>query len=333
MAKARYSWLINAFQTLVLLALIAYLFSSLNFRELGKMMVRLNTGWLVVPILLHLGAVWLNAYRWMILLKAASEYPIPLWRLAYSQVVGQFFSVFLPSDMGGDVYKIHDIHKFYKSHSKSIVSVFLTRVFGFLAMGAILTVGLIISHNMIRLQSIFWIALTYSLFSFAAIALLIEKKLLTLILEKSDFTKEIKNKYILKLVNVFKELNAVMTNRKAVLSTLLLSFIFQILAIVIIFFYGLTVNIILSFQSLLLVVPLIMLISALPISINSLGLREGAFVYFLGWLGLTNEQGMFVALLSRLVSGIIIPLIGGMLFVLLRRRIDKTPCRYGLKPE
>jgi uncharacterized membrane protein YbhN (UPF0104 family) len=69
-----------------------------------------------------------------------------------------------------------------------------------------------------------------------------------------------------------------------------------------------------------------MLISALPLSINSLGLREGAYVYFLGWAGLTNEQGMLVALLSRLVSGIIIPLIGGILFILFRRYIDKALC-------
>ncbi|WP_207681597.1 lysylphosphatidylglycerol synthase transmembrane domain-containing protein [Desulfonema magnum] len=311
---------IHGLQTFVLLILIAWLLSSLNFRELGKVLSDINISWLAVPILLHLGAVWLNAYRWMALLRDNS---IPLWRLAYSQIVGQFFNVFLPSDMGGDVYKMHDIHKFCKSGSKSVVSVLLTRVFGFLAMGVILTMGLIVSHHIIRSQSVFWVALIYSGFSITAIIVLIERRLPALLSEKTDFKDKIKNKYVLKLVSMLDEFNQIMINRKIVLFTLFLGVMFQALLIVIIFFYGLTLDVTLSFGSLFLVAPLIMLISALPLSINSLGLREGAFVYFLNWLGLTNEQGIIIALLSRSVSGIIIPLLGGMLFILFRRHIDK----------
>ncbi len=314
-----HSRLIQAFQTMILLVLIAYLVSSLSFRELGKVLLHLNIGWLIVPILLHLGAVWLNAYRWMILLNDDSC-GVPLWRLAYSQIVGQFFNVFLPSDMGGDVYKMHDIHKFCKSPGKSVVSVLMTRVFGFLMMGVTLAMGIIISHNIIRLKCVFWMATIYSSLAILFIILLIEGNWLRLDLKK----KEIKNKYFFKLASIFDELCKMTINRKLVLSALFLALVFQILLIVVIFFYGLTVNVILPFHNLFLIAPLIMLISALPISINSMGLREGAFVYFLNWLGLANEQGMIIALLSRSVSGVIIPLLGGILFILFRKHIDKS---------
>jgi uncharacterized protein (TIRG00374 family) len=237
--------------------------------------------------------------------------------------VGQFFNVFLPSDMGGDVYKMYDINKFYNSYGKSIASVMLTRVFGFLAMGLLLALGLMLTHVVISVRSVFWIALVSSFFSIVVIILLIEKKILGFILEKFILNREIKNRFINKCVGIVHEFNLVLISRKTILISLLLGLSFQILLQVIVFCYGLSIDVVIPFMSLFLIVPLIMLVSAIPVSINSLGLREGAYVYFLGWLGLTNEQGMMIALLSRLISGIIIPLIGGILYLIFRRSVNR----------
>lgn len=45
------------------------------------------------------------------------------------------------------------------------------------------------------------------------------------------------------------------------------------------------------------VVPLVTLLTLLPVSLNGLGLREGGFVFFLGQLGIPQAQALALSLL------------------------------------
>ena len=63
------------------------------------------------------------------------------------------------------------------------------------------------------------------------------------------------------------------------------------------------------------VVPLIYLTEALPISINGLGVREGAFVFFFTKIGVSKEEAFAVGLLVISIRYIFIMLMGGSLFL------------------
>lgn len=71
-------------------------------------------------------------------------------------------------------------------------------------------------------------------------------------------------------------------------------------------------------SDLLVVVPLILLIGAVPISPQGLGIQEGAFVFFLSSVGATSGQAMAIALVLRAKSYILAAL-GGLLWIGLRR--------------
>jgi uncharacterized protein (TIRG00374 family) len=45
-----------------------------------------------------------------------------------------FFNNFLPAQIGGDIYKVTEINRFYKDKRKSIVSVFVDRLIGTIAL-------------------------------------------------------------------------------------------------------------------------------------------------------------------------------------------------------
>ena len=64
------------------------------------------------------------------------------------------------------------------------------------------------------------------------------------------------------------------------------------------------------------VIPLVYLIEALPISINGLGVREGAFVFFLNQAGFSSEQGLALGLLVISVRYVFAVSLGGSLFFL-----------------
>jgi uncharacterized membrane protein YbhN (UPF0104 family) len=66
---------------------------------------------------------------------------------------------------------------------------------------------------------------------------------------------------------------------------------------------------------LLVVVPLILLIGAVPISPQGLGIQEGAFVFFLHSVGATTGQALAIALVLRAKSYVLAILGGGVWLV------------------
>ncbi len=70
-----------------------------------------------------------------------------------------------------------------------------------------------------------------------------------------------------------------------------------------------------SLWGLLGAIPIITFISLLPVSLGSLGLREGAITFCLTALGLTPPEAFGVALLSRLI-GVGVSLVGGIVYLL-----------------
>ena len=97
--------------------------------------------------------------------------------------------------------------------------------------------------------------------------------------------------------------------------SLIISFWFQINIVILNHFYCFALNIDLSITYLFIVIPLIYLTEALPISINGLGVREGAFVFFFTQAGVSKEKALAVGLLVISIRYIFVMLIGGSLFL------------------
>jgi uncharacterized membrane protein YbhN (UPF0104 family) len=64
------------------------------------------------------------------------------------------------------------------------------------------------------------------------------------------------------------------------------------------------------------VVPLILLVGAVPISPHGLGLQEGAFVFFLHSVGATTGQALAIALVLRAKS-YVLALVGALGWILM----------------
>lgn len=71
----------------------------------------------------------------------------------------------------------------------------------------------------------------------------------------------------------------------------------------------------LTFWQLMTVLPIIALLSALPISVGGWGVREGAFVYFLGLLNVPMETAFLISIQVGLI-GMLITAIAGTPYIL-----------------
>jgi glycosyltransferase 2 family protein len=96
--------------------------------------------------------------------------------------------------------------------------------------------------------------------------------------------------------------------------------------------YCIGLNIDIGLKYLFMVIPLIYLTEALPITINGLGVREGAFVFFLSQEGYTKEEALGLALLVITMRYLFSLTIGGSLFlkvILFKKEADNSV--YGTK--
>jgi hypothetical protein len=61
--------------------------------------------------------------------------------------------------------------------------------------------------------------------------------------------------------------------------------------------------------------PLVGTFSALPVSLNGIGLREGGYLFLLGTIGIASEKAVAFSLLWFVIV-ILASLVGGLVFIL-----------------
>jgi uncharacterized membrane protein YbhN (UPF0104 family) len=77
---------------------------------------------------------------------------------------------------------------------------------------------------------------------------------------------------------------------------------------------GRALNLAIPFSFCLIVYPLVGTFAAIPISLNGLGLREAGYIFLLGLIGITTENGVAFGLLLFMIVALD-SLIGGIVFL------------------
>ncbi|MCI5121077.1 MAG: hypothetical protein D3908_07805 [Candidatus Electrothrix sp. AUS4] len=103
-------------------------------------------------------------------------------------------------------------------------------------------------------------------------------------------------------------------DRKLLTQVMLISFVFQLSVIFIVQLLALALHASVSFFYFSAFVPLITLMEALPISVFGLGLRDVGYVFFFGWVGMSDVQTRSLALLF-LGTSMGYSLIGGLVYM------------------
>jgi uncharacterized membrane protein YbhN (UPF0104 family) len=101
----------------------------------------------------------------------------------------------------------------------------------------------------------------------------------------------------------------------------MISFVNQLLVIAVTWIMALGLRLDLSPVWFLVFVPVITLISMIPISLNGMGLREYAFMSLFGAIGIAPESCIALGLISSIVI-ILSALPGGIVYVFMRNRND-----------
>ena len=236
-----------------------------------------------------------GAMQWFILLKN-HKLNIKFFYIIKLYLSSAFFNSFMPSNIGGDVFKAYKFIANKKKAEIAFSSIIWDRF-----------VSLYILLLFISFTSIFIIKtyLIFSTFIFISILIILLLKYITTTRLKNKILNLIKKeKYKNFLKEFFLSFRYYFILNKINLSYYILAMFTQFLKIFINYFIILYMNLKINIFEIYFFIPIVGIISMLPISINGIGLRESIGSYLFSYL---NQNKLMISLLFS-IGNIIITL-------------------------
>ena len=252
-----------------------------------------------------------SALKWRLFLLADGV-NIPFSTLTVTYLIGSFYNLFLPSNIGGDSYRIYDIAQKSKSGIRSAASVFADRFSGFLALVILsLLSSMLVARQFDNLFFFFGPLLILLILVVILIAFFREQPVRIFM----TITRLARFPLLVGLMEkFFLSIKCYRADRNLFIKVMVISFAFQLSVCAIVWLLALSLHSRVSFIYFSAFVPLITLLEAVPISIFGLGLRDVGYVFFFGWTGMTELQSRLLALLFFALA-VGYSLIGGLAYL------------------
>lgn len=304
------------------LGLLAVIVAKANWADMWAILKHAHPGLLVLMLALCHVQFVLAAVIWKRFLDQGGVH-ITLSRLSLYNLIGHALSTLLPSRYSGDVYRAYVVGKQSGKIYTSAASVLLERLSGIFVLLLMGLVASLFAGKLLNQASMSYpIIMVFGMF-FSGAALLFTGKLFFV---ADRFLKSIG--FLNFLVRPMEKFHAAVMQYKGqhgfLFKTNALAFVFKVFAFVCIDIAARSLGLVVPFQALILIMPLIYVLEAVPISIYGMGIREGAFIFFFTQAGLTYEQAFalsIVVLIGRFATA----LTGGLLYLLTRRTVVPPP--------
>jgi uncharacterized membrane protein YbhN (UPF0104 family) len=225
----------------------------------------------VFAVVAYVFSQFIGSMRWQLLLKDRFS----LKRLFPLYLLGSFFNIFLPGLVGGDAVKIYYLYKETGKGTQSLASVVMDRYVGYTAL---MLVGLMAFPFGLKYFGGTWvqwvlpgIIATFFIASLIGFGLRLGKQ-------------------IRFISNFYDYFHSYRSQRSVVARALLLSMFLQSVIIFSIWILSLGLRMDVPLHMLYVFMPIIATVSALPISISGIGIREAATVLLLGTIGVEPDM-------------------------------------------
>ena len=295
---------------------IAILILLLTFQvrpsDISREMSESDPTWILLAGALHIVGLLISAYRWQLLLRA-QHVEAPIRDLIHSYLIGGFFNNFLPTRVGGDIYRMVDSKKYSGSLLRPFAVIIIERLSG---VYALLLIGIAAVTFYPRFQEVKPLAV--ALFGLALTGLL----MLLLFYGSVTFgnwLKRVTGKLPAKIsgraLSMFDAFWYFSKSRGVLIGTFLLGLLLQGNVILYYYFIAKGIHLQISFQEAAIVMPILICIQLLPLTPNGIGVREFSYIYLLKPFGVSNALAVAFSLWDYILT-FFYGLIGGILYLL-----------------
>jgi glycosyltransferase 2 family protein len=293
--------------------LIAYFLSRVHIERFVHTFATADYSYIGLALVVYLGCQVISALRWFTLARPLGI-ETPFIEMLRYYLIGMFFNLFAPGTVGGDVSRVYYLVQDEQADANgrsvttvhAMISVLMDRAIGMVVLVWLGAAGLLLFPDYAVPHTVRTVTLLF------ASGLLIAV-LLTPLLRR--FLPEEGPQLVVKLRLA---LRSYRTQWRALTDAALLSVLVHLVQAWMHVLMGRALGLDVPFSFCIIVYPLVGTFSAIPISLNGLGLREGGYLYLLAVIGVGSEKGVAFGLLLFLIVALD-SLIGGVLFLLQRQ--------------
>lgn len=305
--KNNISAVLRASVSIGLIVLLLYIMRG-KYGEIFSALKATNAGTFVMALAIFTAAIFLAAYRMMLIIKA-QEIAICFTESVSLSFIGYFFNNFLPTSIGGDVVKGYYLSKKTDDKTGAYTAIFVDRALGLCTMVFMAFVALLFAKADVVDASIRNMIYIITLVSAIMIFFLAHK----------NFARQFK--FLLaavrpiehKLKGIYASVNKYRHHKVLIIQSVIISVASQLLYFFSIGFAALSIGSKISVGDILLRMPIVSAISLLP-SINGLGVREGSIVLLFGQL--IGKEKAFAVSILMLVMLFVLSIVGGIVYML-----------------
>ena len=275
-------------------ALAWYLYDEIDLEKSGQHLAGFDIGWGVLALVLVALLFFIAACRWHIYARAL-DIPLRIGTAFRLYLIGQFFGQVLPAGVGGDAVRVWLLSRRHVTIATGAASVVLERLTGLLGLLILMALVLPLTFSYVddtaaRLTIIFLVvagaAAIFAIVALSFVPRLIEKwRNVALVSRLADVAGDARRAGFM---------------LKPATSVLFLSLSMHLLAILSVYVLARGLGMEITALECLALVPVVLLISTLPISLAGWGMREGAMVAALSFAGIENSEALALSILFGL---------------------------------
>ncbi len=308
---ARIRWPAKAAVSAVL---IFWVVSRAELGEVLGTLSRADLRFVGAALLLNVVGWTISVTRWRVLLGSQGVH-VPFFHMLPAYLSAIFFNNLLPSTVGGDSLRAVDSWRWGCGKAGALAVIGVDRLLGVLALFLFALGAVFLAPQAVdRLPLLpMWIfAGSIGILGLAALVLLPSRRFRARLETGLRWLPRPVERRALRLSDVlgsFRESAGVLKMAMA------LSVALQLAVIVHFYMIAQALSLDLTFDSLFLIIPIALVLMAIPISVNAIGIRENVFVFFLGLFGVSIADALafaWIAFALVLLQGVI----GGITYAL-----------------
>jgi uncharacterized membrane protein YbhN (UPF0104 family) len=300
--------------------LLVVLFRRISLERIAAVFGEAEPAWLVAAATMMLASNLLGSYMWGRLLRAVDIH-IPFWKVSAYYHIGLFFNNFLPANIGGDIARVADSSRYGPTPAAAVSAVLMDRLIGTVALAGLALLTTLPAADRFDLALVYLALVAFFVLSVALLWGVFHPALMPAcarLLQNVGLGRLAPH-----LADLAVRLAGYRERRELLVRMIGLATLTQLLRIGVHALVARALHVDVALQYFFLFVPLLAVIVSLPISLNGLGVREGAGVVLFGLIGVDRAHAFSLQFLTYLVA-VAVSLLGGLAYLLRipRRRAE-----------
>jgi glycosyltransferase 2 family protein len=289
------SYFIFIIKLFISVALIYYIYHTIPWSNVSKALLSTSLDLLILSVFLQVISFIFLSLRWSIIVRN-SDSSLDIYEIIKISFIGIAFNNILPSSIGGDFVRGAYIVKKGLSLKNSILSLIADRVLGLFTVLVFIFIFLLFYRDKHDNLPEINIIIVFFMMSILLGILIFKTRFFNKII-RGILVRILSTSYYEKTVSMVDNLYHYSINKNLVIKVFLMTFIAMAIEVSVFWLASKALGMNYSFYIFIIAVPLIVIISALPISLGGLLVREASGLFLLNMLGVEMLHASSIVIL------------------------------------